>query len=72
MCPIYYDKEIIIIIYTLKFFFQIRVGVDGHGIEDLLYHYGVDLHYQAHEHSYERFWPTYNFTVSVCTNAFNN
>ena len=46
--------------------FQIRVGVPFLHIyspEKLLYKYGVDLHFQAHEHSYERMWPVYNMTV---------
>jgi hypothetical protein len=44
----------------------IRVGipiVHAYGIEDLLYKYGVDVHFSAHEHSYERLWPVYNLTV---------
>lgn len=44
----------------------IRVGIPlthAYAIEDLLYKYGVDVHIQAHEHSYERMWPVYNLTV---------
>ncbi|CAG9864506.1 unnamed protein product [Phyllotreta striolata] len=33
------------------------------GLEDLLYNYGVDLAIWAHEHSYERLWPVYNYTI---------
>ncbi|KAJ8303060.1 hypothetical protein KUTeg_019456, partial [Tegillarca granosa] len=33
------------------------------GLEDLFYEYGVDLILQAHEHSYERLWPVYDFHV---------
>ncbi|CAH1174174.1 unnamed protein product [Phaedon cochleariae] len=33
------------------------------GLEDLLYNYGVDLEIWAHEHSYERLWPIYNYVV---------
>ncbi|KAF7267331.1 hypothetical protein GWI33_019449 [Rhynchophorus ferrugineus] len=33
------------------------------GLEDLFYEYGVDLQIWAHEHSYERLWPIYNYTV---------
>ncbi|KAG5878756.1 hypothetical protein JTB14_012126 [Gonioctena quinquepunctata] len=33
------------------------------GLEDLLYNNGVDLEIWAHEHSYERLWPIYNYTV---------
>lgn len=40
-----------------------------YGIESLLYKYGVDLHIQAHEHSYERMWPVYNLVVGT---LFNN
>ncbi len=39
-------------------FFQTRAY-----IEDMFYKYGVDLQFWAHEHSYERLWPIYNFTV---------
>ena len=47
--------------------FQIRVGVPithAYSPEDLLYKYGVDMHLQAHVHSYERTWPVYNNTVT--------
>lgn len=33
------------------------------GLEDILYKYGVDLEIWAHEHSYERLWPIYNYQV---------
>ncbi|KAJ8940375.1 hypothetical protein NQ318_015768 [Aromia moschata] len=33
------------------------------GLEQLLYNYAVDLEIWAHEHSYERLWPIYNYTV---------
>ena len=45
---------------------QIRVGIPvthAYSVEDLLYKYGVDVHLQAHEHSYERMWPVYNLQV---------
>jgi len=32
-------------------------------LEPLLYEYGVDLELWAHEHSYERLYPIYNYTV---------
>jgi len=55
----------------------IRVGfptTPSYGTEDLLYKYGVDLHLQAHVHSYERMWPVYNETVCNGTgsNPYNN
>ncbi len=31
----------------------------------MFYKAGVDLQFWAHEHSYERLWPIYNFTVST-------
>jgi len=33
------------------------------GLEDILYNYGVDLEIWAHEHSYERLWPIYDYQV---------
>ncbi|XP_067011765.2 acid phosphatase type 7 [Anabrus simplex] len=33
------------------------------GLEDLFHKYGVDLMIWAHEHSYERMWPLYNYEV---------
>lgn len=44
----------------------VRVGLpflNWFGLEDLFYNYGVDLEIWAHEHSYERLWPIYNYTV---------
>ncbi|XP_028597721.2 acid phosphatase type 7 [Podarcis muralis] len=43
----------------------IRRGLDPQqfGLEDLFYKYGVDLELWAHEHSYERLWPVYDYKV---------
>ncbi|UYV74646.1 ACP7 [Cordylochernes scorpioides] len=35
----------------------------GYGLEPVLQHYGVDLHYAGHEHTYERLYPVYNYKV---------
>ncbi|KAK2193212.1 hypothetical protein NP493_16g00054 [Ridgeia piscesae] len=52
----------------------IRVGlpdIHSYAMEDLLYKYGVDLHFSGHEHSYERNFPTYNRHVCNGTTPNN-
>jgi len=38
-------------------------GVNAYGFDDLMFQYGVDIAFWAHEHSYERTFPVYNMTV---------
>lgn len=49
-----------------KFDDRVRTGfpfLKLFGLEDIFYNYGVDVELWAHEHSYERLWPIYNYTV---------
>lgn len=55
------------ILYTIYFgSLQVRIGIPFiHilGMEKVMYKYGVDLMFWAHEHSYERLWPVYDRKV---------
>eukprot|EP00615_Pteridomonas_danica_P008672 CAMPEP_0114332848 /NCGR_PEP_ID=MMETSP0101-20121206/3369_1 /TAXON_ID=38822 ORGANISM="Pteridomonas danica, Strain PT" /NCGR_SAMPLE_ID=MMETSP0101 /ASSEMBLY_ACC=CAM_ASM_000211 /LENGTH=401 /DNA_ID=CAMNT_0001463685 /DNA_START=21 /DNA_END=1226 /DNA_ORIENTATION=- len=41
-------------------------------LEDLFFKYGVDIIFEAHQHSYERLWPTYDSTVLNGTEDAND
>ncbi|XP_074654205.1 acid phosphatase type 7-like isoform X2 [Tubulanus polymorphus] len=43
-------------------------GMNGFGLEDLFYKYGVDLIFTAHEHSYERLLPVYK--MKPCNGSY--
>jgi len=48
-------------------------GVHAYGFDDIMYQYGVDIAFWAHEHSYERTFPVYNMTVMNGTaNAYED
>lgn len=51
----------------------VRVGLpffNWFGLEDLFFKHKIDLEIWAHEHSYERMWPMYNFQVNVVSIKF--
>eukprot|EP00742_Colponemidia_sp_Colp-10_P001092 GILJ01001182.1.p1 GENE.GILJ01001182.1~~GILJ01001182.1.p1 ORF type:complete len:307 (-),score=45.41 GILJ01001182.1:165-1010(-) len=53
-----------------EYYNVLRNGIeeDGelkYGLEDILFKYGVDIEFWAHEHTYERLWPVYNHQVLV-------
>jgi len=44
----------------------VRVGIPllkWYGLENMFYNYGVDLALWAHEHSYERLWPIFDYKL---------
>lgn len=46
----------------------VRVGLPFthyFGLENLFYKYGVDVYIGAHQHSYERLWPIYDYKVRI-------
>lgn len=45
---------------------QVRTGLGSkrkYALEKLFRKYGVDLQFTGHQHSYERTWPIFNYTV---------
>jgi len=44
-------------------------GINAYGFENVLYKYGVDLAFWAHEHAYERLYPVFNHTVMNGTDS---
>nr|CAD7394660.1 unnamed protein product [Timema cristinae] len=42
---------------------EIHLLIHSDGLEDMFYNHGVDLEIWAHEHSYERLWPIYNYQI---------
>lgn len=52
----------------------VRVGLpflNWFGLEDLFLKHKVDLMLWAHEHSFERMWPMYNFKVITRHNIYD-
>ena len=48
---------------TNEYMLSIGLPIIGLGLETMLHTYSVDVAIWAHEHSYERFWPLYDFQM---------
>ena len=68
-----YSNNILYIVYILYnllfpryydlFFNYYYSQITRYALEPLLHEYSVDMFMAGHEHSYERFYPVYNYTI---------